>query len=689
MPYEHKKLIRKFKELYEKDEYSVQIADIISGEHGKKSIIIDHKELSEFDPEVVETLVENPELVIRAAEEALEELIKEKMGGDEGVVPKGLHARFWNFGERWRTSIRYLRSADVGRFVVIEGLVKKASEVRPKLIEAAYMCRECKVVSMYEQEGARLMEPLFCKNPDCGLSKSETGFKLIMSKSVFVDEERLEIQELPEKLEGGQQPQRIIALAEDDMAGILAPGDRVIVYGVLQAVPRTRGNIKSTTFDFIFRVNYVDKENKEYTDIEPSEEDIKKIEEIAHSGDAIGQVVRSIAPTVYGHDDVKKALALQLFGGVAKEMPDGTHIRGDIHILLVGDPGTAKSQMLRYMSSLSPRGVYASGRSASAAGLTAAAVKDEGGDGRWTLEAGALVMADGGIACVDEMDKMSKEDRSSMHEAMEQQTITVVKAGISATLKSRCALLGAANPKYGRFSGRADTQFEEIDLPAPLISRFDMIFIMLDEQNPKRDKDIAHHILKGHRIGEKLKSGIEEDEEIKSHTSLLEPELLKKYVSYAKRKNPIMTDGAIERIESYYLEKRKAGKKEGTVAITARHLEALIRMTESSARIRLSEYADESDAEVAIELMKSYLENVLHDDVDTQYTGESRDTRNKKKIVQEALDELFKEHGEVRMEQIKERLEGKLAGTDVEEIVKKMWKGGEISEKRHGVYVKV
>ncbi len=250
---ENKELIDRFLKFYEKDEYSAQIADIISGEQGKKSIIIDQRELSEFDPDIIELLIEDPEQVIRSAEEALEERIKQQIGEDmEAAIPRRIHARFFNFGERWRTSIRYLRSSDVGRFVVLDGMVKKASEVRPKLIVAAYKCAKCGYVQMRKQEGNRLTEPLHCPNPECGLSKNETSFKLVMSRSVFVDEERLEVQELPEKLEGGQQPQRIVALAEDDMAGQLAPGDRVILYGILDAVPRARGNIKSTTFDFIF-----------------------------------------------------------------------------------------------------------------------------------------------------------------------------------------------------------------------------------------------------------------------------------------------------------------------------------------------------------------------------------------------------------------------------------------------------
>ena len=685
MAYDQKELIRKFREFYSKDEYSAQIADIVSGPHGKKSLEIDYAVMTEFEPELGELLVSEPDTIISTAEDALIEHISEEYGEKR----LGLHVRFHGFPEAQRTSIRYLRSSDVGKFLVIEALVKKASEVRPKMVEAAFKCMHpsCGEIELYPQEGSKISEPVVCRA--CERSRTETHFKLILNKSVFVDEERLEVQELPEKLEGGQQPQRIVALTEDDMAGILTPGDRAILYGILKAIPRIRGNVKSTTFDFIFQVNFLEKENKEYTDIEPSDDEIRQIEEIAKSGEAVEKVIRSIAPTVYGHDIIKKTLALQLFGGVSKEMPDGSHVRGDIHTLLVGDPGTAKSQMLRYISSLSPRGVYASGRSASAAGLTAAAVKDEGGDGRWTLEAGALVMADGGIACIDELDKMNKDDRSSMHEAMEQQTITVVKAGISATLKSRCAILGAANPKFGRFSDKTENYFEEIDLPAPLISRFDTIFIMIDRKNRERDKEIAQHILKGHRIGEKLKNDIT-DEEIKSHKPELNPDFLKKYVSYAKRKNPIMSDAVIEKIQSYYLKTREKGKQ--TVAITARHLEALVRMAEASARIRLSDEVNEKDGEMAIEIMDTYLGKVLGYDSDMAYIGESSKTRSKKKILIEILEHLFakSENGEVPFKHIRAEAEQNgFSKNELEELLQKLWHDGTMSEKMHGVYVEV
>ena len=240
---------------------------------------------------------------------------------------------------------------------------------------------------------------------------------------------------------------------------------------------------------------------QEFEEIEIDPEEEKLILEMSCDPEIYEKIRGSIAPSIYGYDDVKEALALQLVSGFEKHLPDGARIRGDIHILLVGDPGIAKSQLLRYMIKISPRGIYTSGKSSTSAGLTATAVKDELGDGRWTIEAGALVLADKGIAAIDEMDKMDNEDKSALHEAMEQQTISVAKAGVMATLKSRCSLLAAANPKLGRFD-KYEPIAPQINLTPALMSRFDLIFVLTDDPDTKRDSAIAQHILKSNYAGE-------------------------------------------------------------------------------------------------------------------------------------------------------------------------------------------
>ncbi len=261
---------------------------------------------------------------------------------------------------------------------------------------------------------------------------------------------------------------------EDDIAGKVFPGDRVTIYGILKADQKHIGTIMLTEFNIYLYANNYKKETKDFEDIKINEDDEKQIRELAKDPNIIKRLSKSIAPSIYGLEIIKTALVLQLFGGERKVMKDGTKIRGDIHILMVGDPGTAKSQLLRYMTMISPRSVFAFGKGSSAAGLTAAAVRDDFGEGRWTLEAGALVLADNGFVAIDELDKMDDRDTASMHEAMEQQSVTISKAGIMATLKSRCSILAAANPKFGRYDPLKSIT-EQIDFPPPLLSRFDII----------------------------------------------------------------------------------------------------------------------------------------------------------------------------------------------------------------------
>src|SRR5207247_1911733 len=267
--------------------------------------------------------------------------------------------------------------------------------------------------------------------------------------------------------------------------------------GVLRSCRGGRPGSKATLFDMCMDVNSVEKEQVEFEKDELTEEQARFIREMGTSPDIFRMITASIAPSMYGMHVEKEALALQLFSGVPKVMPDGRRIRGDIHVLMVGDPGIGKSELLSYMSRLSPRGIYATGKSSTAAGLTASAVRDEFGEGRWTLEAGALVLADLGLACIDEIEKMNPQDRSAIHEAMEQQRISVAKAGITAVLQSRCAVLAAANPKFGRFDEHKYIS-EQIDLPPALLSRFDIIFSMIDRPQADRDRELAEHILKGH-----------------------------------------------------------------------------------------------------------------------------------------------------------------------------------------------
>ncbi|HEU17751.1 MAG TPA: minichromosome maintenance protein MCM, partial [Methanolinea sp.] len=430
---------------------------------------------------------------------------------------------------------------------------------------------------------------------------------------------------------------------------------------------------KSTIFDIYLECNSIEIAEKEFEEVEIEEKDEEEIIRLSRDPNIYRKITHSIAPTIYGNEDVKEAIALQLFGGITKEMPDGSHLRGDIHVLLIGDPGIAKSQLLRYVVKLSPRAIYTSGQSSTSAGLTATAVKDEFGDGRWTLEAGALVLADMGIAAVDEMDKMHKEDRSALHEAMEQQSISVAKAGITATLKSRCALLGAANPKYGRFDDYAPIG-DQINMPASLLSRFDLIFVMTDKPDHKRDAAIAEHILKAHNIGETIAQhsrqpipGVDDDyiaEQLKPVTPDIEPMVFRKYVAYAKRTCfPRLSDDARNSLIDYYMKLRDlASESSKPVPVTARQLEALVRLAEASARIRLSNTIEPVDAERVVKIVDTCLRQVAYDaksgsfDIDRVVTGFSKGKRDLIRMIKLAIRDLADDNGRAQIEDVITRL---------------------------------
>ncbi len=384
-------------------------------------------------------------------------------------------------------------------------------------------------------------------------------------------------------------------------------------------------------------------------------------------------------------------------------MPDGSHLRGDIHVLLIGDPGIAKSQLLRYVVKLSPRAIYTSGQSSTSAGLTATAVKDEFGDGRWTLEAGALVLADMGVAAVDEMDKMQKEDRSALHEAMEQQSISVAKAGITATLKSRCALLGAANPKYGRFDEFTPIG-EQINMPASLLSRFDLIFVMGDKPDPKKDEAIAEHILKAHSIGETIAQhtrnpipGVNDEyirDQLKPVTPDIDPTLFRKYVAYAKRTSfPRLSDAAREVLVDYYLRLRGlASESNKPVPVTARQLEALVRLAEASAKIRLSPDIDMTDAKRVVNIVDTCLRQIAYDaksgtfDIDKVVTGISKGKRDLIRTIKEVIRQIADENGRAPIDEVVEQITRKgFARDEIQKQIEMFLRQGEAMEPKPGI----
>ncbi|MDH4122551.1 MAG: minichromosome maintenance protein MCM [Thermoplasmata archaeon] len=663
-----------------------------------RSLTVDFSDVERFNPDLVQYLLSDPADVLEGAEQAIQEIIPPEKRG----IAK-IHFRITHLPRDTRVEVRKIRAEHLGRYISVEGLVRKATEVRPRIVMAKFQCMRCGRYTVVEQDGLQFREPLECDQQagGCGRSIGSTRFKLMVEESEFIDTQKIEIQEAPEGLRGGSEPQRLVTFAEDDITGQISPGDRVALNGTLRSLQKSGSQQRSTLFDINLDLNSVEFEEHEYEEVTITPEQELAIREIATRSDNFKRIAESISPTIYGYPLEKQALALQLFGGVQKVMDDGTRIRGDIHILLVGDPGVAKTMILRYVADLAPRGIYTSGKSSSAAGLTAAAVKDEFGEGRWTLEAGALVLADKGVACVDELDKMSNQDRSSIHESLEQQTVSVAKAGITATLQSRCAVLGAANPKYGRFDEHK-TIADQIDLPPALLSRFDAIFAMTDRPNPVEDAKVARHILRVHRRGEVLKydnasmiAGIDGAAILEDDAELIpqiDRELLRKYIAYSKRITPILSDEAIATLESYYVKIRGLGTGEGaSVPITARQLEALVRLSEASARARLSSIVEGGDAQRAIDIVEYFLQKVASEggrlDIDIIATGLSKSQVEHIQIIRKLVKDLADPSTGVPEMELLQRAESEgIPQERARALIKRLSDAGELYQPRAGSY---
>ncbi|MCD6383381.1 MAG: minichromosome maintenance protein MCM [Thermoplasmata archaeon] len=689
---EEEELIKEWMDFFELKGLIGEIHDI-ANIPTKSSIYVSYLDLLYLKEGIASMLREHPKLVLQSGEKAIRRIL----GPEE---ERKINIRITDLANEFTLNIRDLRSVHLESFVAVEGLIRKATDVKPKLKTGVFICQRCGHEIVMEMEH-QYREPLKCPEEEggCGRTASSTKFDLDLKKSTFIDVQKIEIQESPEMLSGGDQPKRLSLYLYDDIAGKIYPGDEVKIWGILKAKQKRDAFGKLPLFDIYLDVNNFEKVDKSYLELEITEEDEKKIKELAKRVDIYNLLVRSFSPSIYGMEHEKLSLILQLFGGVEKFLPDGTRTRGDIHILLVGDPGTAKSQLLRYVADLAPRGIYTSGKSASAAGLTAAVVKDEFGEGNFTLEAGALVLADGGIACVDEIDKMSDNDRSIMHTAMEQQIVSISKAGIQAKLRARCSILAAANPKLGRF--KEGELVDDIPIPPVLLSRFDVIFAIKDLPHPDLDRRKALHILTHHRWGEMKKrlemnpkaKGVEGEElEELEDKDLIPPTLLRKYISFAKQRVfPVLSNEAIMKIMEYYLSLRERSREVGgarIIPITTRQLEAIVRLAEASARVRLSEEVTAEDADRAIKLFTRYLETITEGGgIDAIYTGRSLAKREKLQRILLIIRELEQEgEGAEKKRIIEMGKEDGLNRQEIEEILRQLLSSGSIYEPRRDVF---
>jgi len=392
--------VAKFEDFFS-TEYKGAIFEALEKYPDERSVIVDYLQLEMFDPDLADLLIEKPEEVIKAAQKAIKNIDTTRKNAD-------LNVRFQNLSNI--IPLRDLRSKYIGKFVAVDGIIRKTNEIRPRIVNAMFECRSCMRLHEVSQKSNMVSEPALCN--DCG----GRSFRLLQEESEFLDIQTTRLQEPLENLSGGEQPRQINVVLEDDLVDTITPGDIIRITGTLKTVR----DEKTKLFKNYIYCNYIEALEQEFEELQISEEDEEKIKKLAKNPDVYNKIINSTAPSIHGYREVKEAIALQLFGGSPKELEDRTRIRGDIHILIVGDPGIGKSQILKYVSKLAPRGIYTSGKGASGVGLTAAAVKDDLGG--WSLEAGALVLGDRGNVCVDELDKMRPEDRSAIHEALEQQS---------------------------------------------------------------------------------------------------------------------------------------------------------------------------------------------------------------------------------------------------------------------------
>ncbi len=582
----------------------------------------DFAQIQSWDVPFAELILNHPRATIRNADTVLATLCRES-GYDAnpriritGLPPDALH------------KLREISSDEVETFTTSEVIVTKVSELKPRIYNAIFTCTTCgNTIEISQPNELELVEPLECpETGGCGRRRAggQTRFDLRWEDSTMIDNQWIEVQELPENVKPGSQPVRLSVLAEAELAGKHVPGERIRINGIPYVRTLKRGGAKTPMFDIYISMHSSERKNIPLEEIEITPSELAEIKKIAERDDLTELFVRSIAPSIIVSEDkmnwIKKSLVFQLLGGVARKYGDGTRTRGDIHILLLGDPGVAKSQILAFMGRISPRGRFTTGGGTTAAGLNAAAVKDSFNDGRFSLEAGALVLSDMGLCAVDEFDKMSTDDRGAMHEAMEQQRININKGGISATMPTRCAVLAAANPRDGRFQpiswGDPSTFLhKQIELPPPLISRFDIVWMIQDVVDKGRDQRIGEHIVRVKRTGvpeHLIESGhsVEPDTLLKEKIytknvddeDVLTAEFFQKYVAHAKRTfHPESDDKVMKILVDHYTENRREMDGEtNSISLTARSIEATLRMAEARARLYLRDYVTEEDAHEAI-----------------------------------------------------------------------------------------
>jgi len=560
-----------------------------------KFIVVDYNDIVSHKEIEVKFNLE-PDEILYAFSRAIKNILEERFPEYAVKISDDIRVRIANYPIQ--RSLRQINAEVIGKMTSVSGMVVRSSEVKPLARNVVYKCPEGHITEVPLERGLNIYTPSKCSSEKC----AHRDIRIDPENSKFIDFQIVRLQELPEDLPPGQLPHYIDVTIKQDLVDNARPGDRIILTGIVrieqEQITGTRINsglhrlrIEGNNIEFLGGRGGKNSRRSEREEISPEEEKI--IKSLAKNADVYERLINSFAPHIQGHAIIKESILLLMVGSTQRVMGDGTKIRGDINVFLVGDPGTAKSEMLKFCARLAPRGLYTSGRGSTAAGLTAAVVRDK--TGIMMLEAGAVVLGDQGLVCIDEFDKMKPEDRSALHEVMEQQSASIAKGGIVATLNARTSILAAANPMYGKYDPFKNIT-ENVALPIPLLTRFDLIFVVRDIPSKEKDRNIAQHIIGLHK---------------KSATdtrSLIDADIFTKYLAYCKRSDPTLTPEAEEKILDYYLKMRNVESEE-MITVTPRQLGGLIRLATARARLLMKDQVEAEDAERAIFLIQSMLED--------------------------------------------------------------------------------
>ncbi|KDP41741.1 hypothetical protein JCGZ_26759 [Jatropha curcas] len=665
-------------EIFEEGKYVKAIRKVLEVEG--EGLDVDAHDVFDYDSDLYAKMVRYPLEVLAIFDIVLMDFV----GLMDPLFEKHVQVRIYNL--KTSTTMRNLNPSDIEKMVSLKGMIIRCSSIIPEIREAIFRCLVCgNVAGPFLVERGRINEPTVCLKQECLAKNSMT---LVHNRCRFADKQIVRLQETPDEIPEGGTPHTVSLLMHDKLVDAVKPGDRVEVTGIYRAmsvrVGPTQRTVKSLFKTYIdcLHIKKADKSRmlaedpmevdngsrQVEEDIQFDDAKIQQLKELSKQPDIYDRLTKSLAPNIWELDDVKRGLLCQLFGGNALKLPSGASFRGDINILLVGDPGTSKSQLLQYIHKLSPRGIYTSGRGSSAVGLTAYVSKDPE-TGETVLESGALVLSDRGICCIDEFDKMSENARSMLHEVMEQQTVSIAKAGIIASLNARTSVLACANPIGSRYNPRLSV-IDNIHLPPTLLSRFDLIYLILDKADEQTDRHLAKHIVALH---------FENPET--AQQDVLDIATLTTYISYArKRIHPRLSDEASEELTRGYVEMRRRGNFPGSskkvITATPRQIESLIRLSEALARIRLSELVEKHDVIEAFRLLEVAMQQSATDhstgtiDMDLITTGVSASERMRRENLVSATRNIIMEKLQLggpsmRLLELLEELKKQSSGNEV------------------------